>query len=80
MNHYFSFTEIIGYLASVTVLISFLMRDIRKLRMVNCLGCALFVFYGVLLNSSIPIIFTNTVIFMVNIYYLLKPIRKPVIK
>lgn len=69
----FSFTEIIGYSASLGVLISFLMHDIKKLRIINTIGCFLFVFYGILLNFSIPIILTNTVIIVINIYYLIKP-------
>ena len=62
-------TEIIGYLASLFVLLSFLNKDLRKLRLVNSVGCLLFVAYGVLLGS-IPIIITNTAILLVNGYYL----------
>lgn len=66
-----SITEWIGYLAMTTVLISFLMKSIIKLRIVNSLGCLLFVVYGVLLNPlSVPIVLTNTVIFCINIYYI----------
>ena len=68
-----SFTEWIGYLAMGTVLISFLMKSVTKLRIVNSLGCLLFVFYGMLLEPlSKPIIITNTAIFCINLYYLLK--------
>jgi hypothetical protein len=62
-------TEWIGYGASAGVLISFLMKDIRKLRYINSVGCGLFVAYGFLLNSW-PIIITNIAIMLVNIYYL----------
>ncbi len=62
-------TEIIGYLASLFVLLSFLNKDLRKLRLVNSLGCLFFVVYGVLLGS-IPIIITNAAILLVNGYYL----------
>ncbi|MFG6686205.1 uroporphyrinogen decarboxylase [Mariniflexile sp. HNIBRBA6329] len=68
-----SYVEWIGYAAMATVLISFLMKSVHKLRIVNSLGCLLFVFYGVLLEPiSNPIIITNTAIFCINIYYLLK--------
>ncbi|MGB0884912.1 MAG: YgjV family protein [Chitinophagales bacterium] len=66
-----NYVEFIGYLASGFVLLSFLMKDIVKLRFVNMIGCVLFVTYGFLL-SSIPIIITNFAIIIVNIYYLLK--------
>ncbi len=62
-------TEWVGYLASLGVLISFLMKDIKVLRLVNSVGCALFVAYGFLLGS-IPVIVTNTAILCINFYYL----------
>lgn len=64
-------TEYIGYLASVTVLISFLMKNIRTLRIVNSIGCLLFIAYGLLL-FSIPIIITNAAIVLINGYYLVR--------
>ncbi len=64
-------TELVGYLASAIVLISFVMRNIKKLRIVNSVGCIAFVIYGVLLNWSLPIIITNTIIVGINLYYLL---------
>lgn len=66
----FSNTEIVGYLASLLVLVSFLMKDIRRLRFVNSLGCALFVVYGILLHYSVPIILTNVSILAINFYAL----------
>nr|WP_247672706.1 uroporphyrinogen decarboxylase [Aquimarina sp. MMG016] len=64
------FVEIVGYFASFMVLISFLMRNIKKLRLVNSVGCLAFVIYGVLLNWSLPIIITNVAIMSINFYYL----------
>jgi uncharacterized protein with PQ loop repeat len=64
-------TEYIGYLASVIVLISFLMKNIRTLRIVNSIGCLLFIAYGLLL-FSIPIIITNAAIVLINGYYLVR--------
>ena len=69
---YFSFTEIIGYLASIVVLISFVMKEVKRLRMVNIAGCLLFTFYGVLLDFSIPLIATNLAIVFINVVYLIK--------
>jgi uncharacterized protein with PQ loop repeat len=68
-----SYVEWIGYAAMATVLISFLMKSVKKLRIVNSVGCLLFVFYGIMLEPlSKPIIITNTAIFCINLYYLLK--------
>ncbi|TWO31671.1 uroporphyrinogen decarboxylase [Seonamhaeicola sediminis] len=56
-----------------TVLLSFLMKSVTKLRFVNALGCIFFIVYGfLLLPISKPIIITNVAIFGINIYYLLK--------
>ena len=68
----FSSTEIIGYLASFIVLISFLMKDIKTLRVINSIGCVMFVAYGILLQFSMPIIITNIAIVAINIYFLMK--------
>ncbi|MCJ8290681.1 MAG: YgjV family protein [Crocinitomicaceae bacterium] len=65
------YTEVIGYIASAFVLLSFVMKEMTKLRYVNIVGCAFFIFYGVLL-SSWPIIITNVAIVCVNVFYLTK--------
>ncbi len=65
--------EIVGYLASIGVLCSFTMKDVKKLRMVNIVGCLLFVIYGFMmptLRVGLPIIITNAAIMGINLYYL----------
>ncbi|MDG2349114.1 MAG: uroporphyrinogen decarboxylase [Flavobacteriaceae bacterium] len=54
----------------ILLLISFTMKDLRKLRAVNSLACVFFVIYGFMLAISWPIIISNTAIFGVNFYYL----------
>ena len=65
------FTEWVGYLASSTLIISFLMKDVRTLRIINSIGALFFIIYGFLLVTSWPIIITNVFILLINIYYLL---------
>ena len=68
-------TEYVGYLASFMVLLSFTMKNVNKLRIVNMMGCVLFVVYGFLMGSiriGLPIIIANAAIFSVNLFYLLK--------
>ncbi|TPV35554.1 uroporphyrinogen decarboxylase [Paucihalobacter ruber] len=65
-------TEWVGYLASFVLLLSFTMKDMRKLRMVNSAGAVLFVIYGFMLSTSWPIVITNAAIFAINMYYLSK--------
>ncbi|PIV94949.1 MAG: uroporphyrinogen decarboxylase [Flavobacteriaceae bacterium CG_4_10_14_3_um_filter_33_47] len=66
-----SISEWVGYFAMATVLISFTMKSVIKLRIVNSFGCLIFVIYGFMLQPlSKPIIITNAIIFAINIYYL----------
>ncbi|MEM9680940.1 MAG: uroporphyrinogen decarboxylase [Bacteroidota bacterium] len=67
-----SVTEWVGYLASAVLLVSFMMKSINTLRLVNSAGAILFVVYGIMLNISWPIIITNTAILGINMYYLLR--------
>jgi hypothetical protein len=69
-------TELIGYLASAVVLISFLNRNIIRLRIINAIGCALFVTYGFMLETSWPIVITNACILLIHAYYLI--LKRPV--
>ncbi|GGK41665.1 MULTISPECIES: uroporphyrinogen decarboxylase [Flavobacteriaceae] len=66
-----SYTEWVGYLASLALIISFLMKNLSTLRIINSIGALLFVVYGFMLAISWPIIITNTFIIMANIYYLI---------
>lgn len=70
MNEAFNLTDLVGYAAMFTVLLSFMMKNFRKLRMVNSLGAILFVIYGFMLQISWPIVITNLAIVGVNGYYL----------
>jgi hypothetical protein len=67
--------ELVGYAASIAVAVSFVMKDMLKLRIVNIVGCALFVIYGFMFDSlraGLPVIITNVAIICVNSYYLYK--------
>jgi hypothetical protein len=65
-------TEWIGYLASLILMISFLMKNIITLRTINSIGAILFIIYGFMLATSWPIVITNVFILGVNIIYLTK--------
>jgi len=74
-----TYTEWIGYLASLALIISFLMKNLSTLRIINSIGAILFVIYGFMLAISWPIIITNTFILLANIYYLTIK-RKQIVK
>ncbi|NQV78536.1 MAG: uroporphyrinogen decarboxylase [Lutibacter sp.] len=63
-------TDWVGYLASLVLIISFMMKNVNTLRIVNSIGALLFVLYGIMLEISWPIIITNGFILLLNIYYL----------
>jgi CHASE2 domain-containing sensor protein len=63
--------EIFGYLASLFTISSFLMKDIFKLRVLNLIACIMFIIYGFWIHA-IPIIIVNTLVALVNIYYIIK--------
>lgn len=72
-------SEWVGYAASLMVALSFVMKDITKLRIVNIIGCSLFIVYGLLmptLRMGLPIIITNAAIVCVNVFYLSKAKNK----
>ena len=60
-----------GYAASVLLAISLLVTNDLKFRWLNTLGCVCFILYGVLINAF-PIILTNSILFLINLYYLVK--------
>jgi len=63
--------EYLGYLASLIVLISLLMKSIKKLRWINLVGALLFSIYGLFINS-LPVAFMNFAIVIININFLVK--------
>jgi len=62
--------EIIGYLASAFLVMSFAFnKNVVKLRIISAIGCALFVVYGFLLHAY-PMVIANVIIVGINMYYL----------
>ena len=63
--------ETIGWIATLIIIISFLVNDIKTLRIFSLIGALLWVVYGFVINSN-SIIFLNTVIVGIQIYKLYK--------
>ena len=61
--------ETIGYLAPAFLVLSFLFKDMFKLRLINSVGCVCFIIYGFLL-SAYPVVIANAVIVGINVYHL----------
>ncbi len=72
--------QILGYVASVIVVISMMMRSIKVLRWVNMIGAGFFATYGFLINA-LPVGFLNLFIVFIDIYYLIQAqVRKEYFK
>ncbi len=64
-------TQSFGYLASVLLAFSLIVTNDIRFRWLNSLGCVAFIVYGIAL-SAFPIIFTNSLLLGINLYYLIK--------
>jgi len=60
-----------GYLASLLLAIGLIVNNDIKFRWLNAGGCLAFILYGLFLNA-IPIILTNGILLVINIFYLYK--------
>ena len=61
--------EWVWYAASLFILISLTMISIIKLRIINSIGCILFVIYGLNVHAY-PVAISNALIILINIYNL----------
>lgn len=61
----------IGYAASVFIVWSFALKNLRKIRIVNLIGCACFVIYGIYSGMLWPVIIPNGLICFVQVYHLI---------
>jgi len=63
--------EVLGTIASIIILISFLYNDLEKVRIINIVGCIVFIIYGFSIKSF-SVCFLNGSLLLIHIYYLLK--------
>lgn len=62
--------EILGTIASIIVLLSFLMKGEIKIRIINIIGALIFVIYGMSINAF-SVWFLNGTLCLVHIYKLM---------
>lgn len=65
------FIPLIGYAASILLAISLLVTNDLKFRWLNTCGCVCFIVYGIFIHAF-PIILTNSILFLINLFYLIK--------
>lgn len=63
--------ELVGYAASILIAVSLTMTDMLKLRIINSIGCLMFVMYGLNVGAY-PVALANAIIIIINIYNLFK--------
>ena len=66
--------ELVGYVGSVLVLVSFLMTSVVKLRLINMAGGVVCTAYSLVIHAY-PTAIMNTCLVLINFYYLMR-IRK----
>jgi hypothetical protein len=67
--------ELIGYLGSILVAISLMMKSLLRLRVINLVGALFFTMYGILLGAY-PVAFLNGIIVCIDLYYLVQMWRQ----
>lgn len=63
--------EILGTIASIIVLLSFLMKGEKNIRLVNIFGALCFVVYGIMINAF-SVWFLNGALCLIHLYKIFK--------
>ncbi len=61
--------EMIGYSASMLIVVSMLMTSVNKLRIVNSIGAGIFIAYALMIHSY-PTAIMNFCLILINLYQL----------
>lgn len=64
-------SEILGYIGTVLVLISFIPKDIKKIRIINIFGCIVWIISAVF-SKSYSVMTLNSILMIVHIVHLIK--------
>ena len=67
--------EIFGYIGTVLILVSFLIEDVFRLRLVNTLGAIFWLVYGLGISAG-PTIVVNVCVILIHSYWFYKHHKK----
>lgn len=67
--------EIIGTIASIIIMLAFILNGEKKIRIVDLLGAILFIIYGICIKSF-SVIFLNSCLAIIQVYKLCKLFKK----
>lgn len=63
----------VGIIAGVLILISFVFKNVKTIRIINIFAAVAFIIYGILLMpNGLPLIITNSILVAIHIFYLVK--------
>ncbi len=66
---------IIGYIASIILAISLLMKSLIRLRVLNGIGALIYIIYGILIEAY-PVAVLNGIIFFIDLYFLVQMLQR----
>lgn len=65
-----SLFEWIGYAASIFIVLSFMVNQLKIVRVINMVGCLCFVIYGSYFEVW-PVVIPNAILIFIQLYFLL---------
>jgi hypothetical protein len=68
--------EIFGYIGTVLILISFLIENVFKLRLVNTIGAIFWLIYGIGIMAK-PTIVVNFAVIIIHSFWFIKQKKEP---
>lgn len=69
--------EWIGYAASIFIVLSFVVNNLKFIRVINMIGCLCFVVYGAYFEAW-PVVIPNAILVFIQLYFLLFKDKKGV--
>ena len=64
-----SLFEWIGYAASIFIVMSFIVNNLKSVRIINMIGCMCFVIYGTYFEAW-PVVIPNAILIFIQLYFL----------
>jgi len=61
--------EWIGYAASIFIVLSFIVNNVKSIRVINMIGCLCFVIYGIYFEAW-PVVIPNAILVFIQLYFL----------
>lgn len=65
------YTEILAYIGSIIIFFSFVVKSVKWLRILNNVGCVIFLYYA-FYHGRTPLILLNSGVILVNTWHLIK--------